>query len=542
RAPPGVADGSGRGDGARVAPQVRQRRRLIAQEDGQPGRRGAEGARRGEPQPAATAAARGSGEPRRGTGRVPRGDAVLHRMNGTESNRRRKQATHHFGGIWSQRATGFREGDLAFRGRAVEGQHVRRQAGEGLEVAGQRADVAAGHRSGEGRADAEGLGIAERLLDQAAVDREGPLLIEARSGPELGDGVQERHEATRREHRRRVVRGLAPRRQPDRRRAERRGHVREEPGELVLALDGDGRAVQRGDRPLRVRERDERVERADLRARRPGRLEHLCPQDPGGMHERLAAVEPELAGQLADRVVGDCEDDQLGLVEDRRRLDEGTDRRDQRAEPLPPRVVPGADRDHRPAGAMQRRPERGPDRPGADDPDERWLARLGALVRVAVAGLLGPVMSMPGRIQVDPLAAQLVEGDGIGRSRRAVAGIPAPGLHAVRGYPSTRRVYPAERFASVARPDPYGARASLGAGLPDYWRLAALGDRIDLERAPNTVKVLLENTLRHAGGGLISEAELETLAGWRPGAAVEAEIPFMPSRVLLQDFTGVPAI
>ena len=94
----------------------------------------------------------------------------------------------------------------------------------------------------------------------------------------------------------------------------------------------------------------------------------------------------------------------------------------------------------------------------------------------------------------------------------------------------------------MARPDPYGARASLGAGLPDYWRLAALGDRIDLERAPNTVKVLLENTLRHAGGGMISEAELETLAGWRPGAAVEAEIPFMPSRVLLQDFTGVPAI
>jgi aconitate hydratase len=94
----------------------------------------------------------------------------------------------------------------------------------------------------------------------------------------------------------------------------------------------------------------------------------------------------------------------------------------------------------------------------------------------------------------------------------------------------------------VARPDPFGARASLGAGLPDFWRLAALRDRIDLDRAPNTLKVLLENTLRHAGGGLINPTDVETLAGWRPGTATEAEIPFMPARVLLQDFTGVPAI
>jgi aconitate hydratase len=94
----------------------------------------------------------------------------------------------------------------------------------------------------------------------------------------------------------------------------------------------------------------------------------------------------------------------------------------------------------------------------------------------------------------------------------------------------------------VARPDPFGARASLGAGLPDFWRLAALRDRMDLDRAPNTLKILLENTLRHAGGGLIDPSDVETLAGWRPGSTTDAEIPFMPSRVLLQDFTGVPAI
>jgi aconitate hydratase A / 2-methylisocitrate dehydratase len=94
----------------------------------------------------------------------------------------------------------------------------------------------------------------------------------------------------------------------------------------------------------------------------------------------------------------------------------------------------------------------------------------------------------------------------------------------------------------VVRPDPFGARASLGADLPDAWRLAAIGDRIDLDRAPVTLKILLENVLRHAGGGIVEPGDVETLASWRPGVAAEAEVPFMPARVILQDFTGVPAI
>ncbi len=73
-------------------------------------------------------------------------------------------------------------------------------------------------------------------------------------------------------------------------------------------------------------------------------------------------------------------------------------------------------------------------------------------------------------------------------------------------------------------------------------RLAALGDRIDLDRAPVTLKILLENVLRHAGGGIVEPRDVETLASWRPGVAAEAEVPFMPARVILQDFTGVPAI
>ena len=102
--------------------------------------------------------------------------------------------------------------------------------------------------------------------------------------------------------------------------------------------------------------------------------------------------------------------------------------------------------------------------------------------------------------------------------------------------------------------DPFGARAPLGPGLPDFYRLSALARpdtratlATDLERLPVTIKILLENVLRHAGGGIVSEADVAALAGWRPGASAApgantVEIPFMPARVILQDFTGVPAV
>jgi aconitase A len=90
--------------------------------------------------------------------------------------------------------------------------------------------------------------------------------------------------------------------------------------------------------------------------------------------------------------------------------------------------------------------------------------------------------------------------------------------------------------------DPFAARGPLGAGLPDIYRLGVLADRLDLDRAPVTLKILLENALRHAGSGPVSAADVETLASWRPGRPAAAEIPFMPARVVLQDFTGVPAV
>jgi aconitate hydratase len=93
----------------------------------------------------------------------------------------------------------------------------------------------------------------------------------------------------------------------------------------------------------------------------------------------------------------------------------------------------------------------------------------------------------------------------------------------------------------------FGSRASLGPGLPDYYRLAALETSgltlgVDLAHMPMTLKVLLENALRHAGGGIVREEDVAALASWRPDGASEAEIPFMPARVVMQDFTGVPAV
>jgi aconitate hydratase A / 2-methylisocitrate dehydratase len=96
--------------------------------------------------------------------------------------------------------------------------------------------------------------------------------------------------------------------------------------------------------------------------------------------------------------------------------------------------------------------------------------------------------------------------------------------------------------------DVFGARATLE-GLDStitYYRLDALTKQgvQSLDRLPFTVKILLENLLRHVDGELVTEDDVLALANWVPGkaATAEAEYPFMPGRVLLQDFTGVPAV
>src|ERR1700730_7558874 len=100
----------------------------------------------------------------------------------------------------------------------------------------------------------------------------------------------------------------------------------------------------------------------------------------------------------------------------------------------------------------------------------------------------------------------------------------------------------------TAHNDVFGARAKLQGAVDDviYYRLDALTERgiTGLERLPFTVKIMLENVLRNVGGGLVNEDEVDALARWEPGHAAQSEMeyPFMPARVLLQDFTGVPAV
>src|SRR3989337_2694675 len=68
----------------------------------------------------------------------------------------------------------------------------------------------------------------------------------------------------------------------------------------------------------------------------------------------------------------------------------------------------------------------------------------------------------------------------------------------------------------------------------------ALG--ISLSGLPISLKILLENLLRHEDGIAVRPADIEALIRWNPAALPDKETSFMPARVLLQDFTGVPCI
>ncbi|MDR7405043.1 MAG: aconitase family protein, partial [Armatimonadota bacterium] len=65
---------------------------------------------------------------------------------------------------------------------------------------------------------------------------------------------------------------------------------------------------------------------------------------------------------------------------------------------------------------------------------------------------------------------------------------------------------------------------------------------LPLDRLPMTVKILLENVLRHCGRPPFSEDDVRALAAWQPAVSDRREVPFLPARVLMQDFTGVPVV
>src|ERR1043166_3099022 len=94
--------------------------------------------------------------------------------------------------------------------------------------------------------------------------------------------------------------------------------------------------------------------------------------------------------------------------------------------------------------------------------------------------------------------------------------------------------------------DSFGARKPLKVGNESYdvFRLdviekAGVGA---ISRLPVSLKVLLENLLRQEDNHHVNRADIEALAKWKPQATENKEIAFMPARVLMQDFTGVPAV
>ncbi|WP_263410741.1 aconitate hydratase AcnA [Terriglobus tenax] len=89
----------------------------------------------------------------------------------------------------------------------------------------------------------------------------------------------------------------------------------------------------------------------------------------------------------------------------------------------------------------------------------------------------------------------------------------------------------------------FGAKATLASGGKDYtyYRLDAL-HTVQLSRLPFSLKILLENLLRREDGVTVTKDDIEFLVNWDSAAEPSREIAYMPARVLMQDFTGVPAI
>jgi aconitate hydratase len=93
--------------------------------------------------------------------------------------------------------------------------------------------------------------------------------------------------------------------------------------------------------------------------------------------------------------------------------------------------------------------------------------------------------------------------------------------------------------------DHFGSQAILRVGDKDYtiYRLDAVAKKFPtISKLPFSLKILLENLLRTEDGLVVTAKDIEALANWDPKAAPSKEIAFTPARVLMQDFTGVPAV
>ncbi|MBK5266899.1 MAG: aconitate hydratase AcnA [Acidimicrobiia bacterium] len=94
------------------------------------------------------------------------------------------------------------------------------------------------------------------------------------------------------------------------------------------------------------------------------------------------------------------------------------------------------------------------------------------------------------------------------------------------------------------KPDPFLAKATISTPLGErtIYRLDALKDIGDIETIPYSIKVLLESVLRNYDGHIVQDEDVRALASYNATKVGETEIPFTPGRVVLQDFTGVPAV
>ncbi len=92
--------------------------------------------------------------------------------------------------------------------------------------------------------------------------------------------------------------------------------------------------------------------------------------------------------------------------------------------------------------------------------------------------------------------------------------------------------------------DSFGAKSQLHLGGRNYevFRLSALADHVDISRLPYSLKILLENLLRHEDGRSVTAEDVDALAKWDASAPPTRDLSFSPARILMQDFTGVPAL
>jgi len=97
----------------------------------------------------------------------------------------------------------------------------------------------------------------------------------------------------------------------------------------------------------------------------------------------------------------------------------------------------------------------------------------------------------------------------------------------------------------TAHPNSFHARATLDVGgrSYEYYRLGALAAEFPhASKLPFSMKILLENLVRNEDGRSVTRDDVAALASWTPQSHVMREIAYRPARVLLQDFTGVPAV